>query len=803
MTNVIQIPQLPAAIALNGTEAFEAVQAGTSVQVSVAQIANYVIPLAPAPGSQAYPALSYESGALNTQYVYGDARRYGIFPGTGVNYEDTGQMDIWVFNCTLPGISGYLAPGYYRTGHNFRAIQSNSSLYIAPGAELAGIWHMIGRGTSAAATGTMSAGGLNTTAVTDQGTGYWAAPLIDVWSGGGGGPIHGCSVHAVMEANAIDTYWLRGTGFVPNEVITLPNSVQVTVNTVSAGGVIATATITARGSMTDPTAGTGIIGNLYPQISTTGIGSGAAFFIDFRLKSGASGIVIDSAGSGGTANVALLIDAPVLQSVHCKGLITCYSRLGVQFFKDCSVEAWWGKNNVALNVDSQGQPGIHIDGCGSTGGLEIGSIIMDDTIDGTGSNGWAAISIDGPSWRQARNVRIGSIYVKTCAVNAVAIDADVDIGYIRVDGFGRAATVTSTPYFGPTASGAESHGIYIYRGMGRIGYAQITQNDQTIGASATHHILVASTGLQNQSSTVPVFNIENNDAPLMQYNNRGFSFGWANCINVSRKGGFVLVDKDHPDSSSACDVTVDKVSIQYSQTTAMTSGYQGVANNTPGSAAQLRGTLTATDLVFLNGLTQDGFFSGSATYTRFGSMRFPYLGSGKQTQFNGIAIGKVYADSSTGGVTTSTNPIVTFTGADVEGSDVDLYANCTGQSFSRPVALLDTTTGLSFGLVSIQFRNADIVKFATSATRFNMKPSRITGNTGTENGINFQSAAFTDCHFQSVFVTACGGVGLAGVAPTFTRCSAVNATSTANGTNTQLTAAEFGTAVLNTTNWAP
>lgn len=745
------------------------------------------------------PTVPSEAGITSYAYPPGDARRYGIFPGTGINYENTGQMDTWVFNCTLPGISGYLAPGYYATGHNFRAVQSNASIYVAPGAELGGIWHMIGRGTSATATATMSGGALATVTVTAAGTGYWGAPSIDVWSGSGGGPIRGCSVHAVMEASTVDTYWARGTGYAVNDVITLPNSVTATVATIGANGAIATVTLTARGSMTDPTTGTGIVGNLYPQISATGSGTGAAFILDFRVKS----ITIDAAGSGGTANVAILIDAPVLQSVHCKGLITCYSRLGVQFFKDCSVESWWGKNNVALNVDGQGQPGIHIDGCGSTGGLEIGSIIMDDTIDGTGSNGWAAVSIDGPAWRQARNVRIGSIYVKTCAVNAVAIDADVDIGYIRVDGFGRAATVTSTPYFGPTASGAESHGIYIYRGMGRIGYAQVTQNDQTIGASATHHILVASTGLQNQSSTVPVFNIENNFSPLMQYTNRGFSFGWANCINVSRKGGFVLVDKDHTDSGNGCDVTVDKVSIQYSQTTAMTSGYQGVANNTPGSAAQLRGTLTATDLVFLNGLTQDGFFSGSATYTRFGSMRFPYLGSGKQTQFNGIAIGKVYADSSTGGVTTATNPIVTFTGADVEGSDIDLYANCTGQSFSRPVALLDTTTGLSFGLVSIQFRNADIVKFATSATRFNMKPSRITGNTGTENGINFQSAAFTDCHFQSVFVTACGGVGLAGVAPTFTRCSAVNATSTANGTNTQLTAAEFGTAVLNTTNWAP
>ena len=42
MAAVIQIPNLPAVIALNGTELFEAVQAGTSVKVSALQIATYI-----------------------------------------------------------------------------------------------------------------------------------------------------------------------------------------------------------------------------------------------------------------------------------------------------------------------------------------------------------------------------------------------------------------------------------------------------------------------------------------------------------------------------------------------------------------------------------------------------------------------------------------------------------------------------------------------------------------------------------------------------------------------------------------
>jgi hypothetical protein len=59
MTNVIQITQLPAAIALNGTEALEAVQAGGSVQVSVQQIANYVQSQAPV----AFSALPSAAGS--------------------------------------------------------------------------------------------------------------------------------------------------------------------------------------------------------------------------------------------------------------------------------------------------------------------------------------------------------------------------------------------------------------------------------------------------------------------------------------------------------------------------------------------------------------------------------------------------------------------------------------------------------------------------------------------------------------------------------------------------------------------
>lgn len=65
MTNVIQIPQLPAVTSLNGSEALEAVQAGVSVQVSVQQIANY---------AQSQPPVAF--AALPSPVGVGGLRRF-------------------------------------------------------------------------------------------------------------------------------------------------------------------------------------------------------------------------------------------------------------------------------------------------------------------------------------------------------------------------------------------------------------------------------------------------------------------------------------------------------------------------------------------------------------------------------------------------------------------------------------------------------------------------------------------------------------------------------------------------------
>lgn len=65
----VQIPNLPVAIALNGTEQIEAVQAGTSVRITASQIAG--LPFAPAGGSNGqfqYNSSGVLGGASNFSY---------------------------------------------------------------------------------------------------------------------------------------------------------------------------------------------------------------------------------------------------------------------------------------------------------------------------------------------------------------------------------------------------------------------------------------------------------------------------------------------------------------------------------------------------------------------------------------------------------------------------------------------------------------------------------------------------------------------------------------------------------------
>jgi hypothetical protein len=66
MVAVVQIPNLPAAISLNGTEQLEAVQAGTSVRVTVDQIAAYAIAQYPPAGVTSIVTTSPITGGVIT-----------------------------------------------------------------------------------------------------------------------------------------------------------------------------------------------------------------------------------------------------------------------------------------------------------------------------------------------------------------------------------------------------------------------------------------------------------------------------------------------------------------------------------------------------------------------------------------------------------------------------------------------------------------------------------------------------------------------------------------------------------------
>lgn len=91
--NVIQIPQLPVATSLNGTEAFETVQAGTSVQVTANQLANFLI------GQGTVPIVSSYAGLLALMNRPSVVVMSGYYnPGDG-----GGGVFIWsANNTTLP-----------------------------------------------------------------------------------------------------------------------------------------------------------------------------------------------------------------------------------------------------------------------------------------------------------------------------------------------------------------------------------------------------------------------------------------------------------------------------------------------------------------------------------------------------------------------------------------------------------------------------------------------------------------------------------------------------------------------------
>lgn len=96
MTNVIQIPQLPAASALNGSEQLEAVQAGVSVRLTIAQIqgslpfVTQTIVAAPIAGGAV--TFNLTIGAVFTTTIDADITSFNIIGGS----PDSANSFLWV-----------------------------------------------------------------------------------------------------------------------------------------------------------------------------------------------------------------------------------------------------------------------------------------------------------------------------------------------------------------------------------------------------------------------------------------------------------------------------------------------------------------------------------------------------------------------------------------------------------------------------------------------------------------------------------------------------------------------------------
>lgn len=100
------------------------------------------------------------------------------------------------------------------------------------------------------------------------------APVSLAFAGGTGS---GGAALPIMKGLTVSQIVAAGLGYATNDTITLPGGIVVTVNSVGAGGAIATASVTTAGSVTNPQDGP------IPQVSTSGSGTGASFILTYGL----------------------------------------------------------------------------------------------------------------------------------------------------------------------------------------------------------------------------------------------------------------------------------------------------------------------------------------------------------------------------------------------------------------------------------------------------------------------------------------------------------------------------------------
>jgi len=740
-----------------------------------------------------YPAVRGEFGILDYSYPPGHAWRYGVLPD-GVDHEFDGRMRIFLHNCCLPSVTGYLPRGYYKFGFS-----TDNTLYncrvVSDGAEFGNIIHQIARvndWVTPAATVTMSGGAISgNPTVTVSGTRCYPAPEVVVESIGGANALTGAHVHCVMEASSITYISGPGSGQQVNDVLTLPNGVQVTVNTVDANGGITAATITTRGTTTDPTTGTGIWGNRYEQQSTTGSGTGAHFIIDFRVNS----MVTDAAGSGGAATGNVLFRPSQLIGCRFEGTWYTYGRHGVQDTRDNYMERVYLLHDATKNTDGTGNPGGHWD---DNDNFKCDEIVVVNTQQVAGSNnGGAALSIDTSSVFQNRRCKVGLIHVQDAAWHGLALNADLSCDRIRVDNAGRDASRIASNEFGSNAVNMGAKAFYWWRGNLWCPDVHINCKEEKVGAGFEYNFLCASTGIPFPNPIL-VAGDQYIDADVALDDTRTVNswIGQLTVTGVCRKGiGFV--DPLNDDTGQSVNVKIDSLHARIGETIGLTTGYRMVHIN-PNKAGALMQTLVDVDHAQFITNTRNGSVAAPCVYTgpdtdvRFGKIDFPYHGSGTLIEANGRI--RFYATANQVNnfflPAFSNNPMFKITGttgtyATADGSVVEVVCDSTANQMQQQILLLTNTVNCRVSIKARNYRNRNLVEFAGTNSGLYFHDSEIIGLGGFETGLLF-GGTLEDCLFIGNRVAACGHGAQQNGTPAFSNCNGLANRMYSNGTNSNL-----------------
>jgi hypothetical protein len=721
-------------------------------------------------------------------YPVGHAWRDGVLPD-GVDHENNGRVGIWLRNCCLPNVSGYIPRGYYSFGFSTKAVMHKCRV-ISDGAEFGGVIHMIGRAsdwTTAAGTVTLSGGAISgNPTLTAAGSRYFRAAQAVVQGASGGLYLSGARVHSVMEASTVDTIASGGAGHKANDVLTF-DDIQYTVATVDANGTILTGSITNRGSTTDPTVCVGAWGNRREQTATTGSGTGASFIFDFRVKSW----VTDAAGSGGPASANLIV-RPSTVKLTFKGTWKTYNRIGIQDTVDSYLQ--WGEmlQDTTKSLDGTGCAGGHFDG---NDNFRCDYLYVEDTTQSSGQNyGWAALAIATSSPFLDRKMRIERLHIKNAAWHGLALNGDLSYGSILIEGAGRDSSNTTTAQFGSAGLSSDASAFLWYRGNLEGGPIHITINQETIGTGFGFPLRCISTGLSNGTGTSVADNtLRDSKDGLRDSRNLRSSISSLTINNICRKG-VTFGDRDSNDNTFPANVHVGSLYAHLSASVAMTSGYQMVHVENIGGGSLLKNIFDCDHAEFIthdivertDTLFANCFFSDTNTQVRFGKVHFPLHGSGILMELKGQHDVVAVADQSNnlGLPTSSTNPM--FKVSATVGSRLRVVADSGANHMQQQVVLATGTVDCEITVKAANYRNKKLVQFDGNHTRLKVSDCAITGLSGSEDGFYFNGGTFTDCLVMGNVITACGGIGANDNGSTWSNCNGLANRLFSNGTDSNL-----------------